>query len=115
MQRASGVVCSYRNPHPAPPHLARSRTTPQLPSPHDGAAPPMPEFDRRTLGSISDEDLLALELDKDLPIDEWMAVEKERGRREERRRREAERARVTPTSPGMSAARLTSATEAHED
>jgi len=58
----------------------------------------MPQFDPRTLTSISDEDLLALELDRDLPIDEWMQVEKERGRREERRRREAERARVTPQS-----------------
>jgi hypothetical protein len=59
----------------------------------------MPEFDRRTLGSISDEELLALELDEDLPIDDWMAVEKERGRREERRRREAARASVTPVAP----------------
>ena len=58
----------------------------------------MPQFDPRTLSSISDEDLLALELDKDLPIDEWMLVEKERGRREERRRREAERARATPVA-----------------
>jgi hypothetical protein len=58
----------------------------------------MPEFDRRTLGSISDEELLALELDEDLPIDDWMAVEKERGRREERRRREATRASVTPVA-----------------
>jgi hypothetical protein len=58
----------------------------------------MPEFDRRTLGSISDEELLALELDADLPIDDWMAVEKERGRREERRKREAARASATPTS-----------------
>jgi hypothetical protein len=57
----------------------------------------MPEFDRRTLGSISDEELLALELDEDLPIDDWMAVEKERSRREERRRREAARANATPT------------------
>ena len=56
----------------------------------------MPEFDRKTLGSISDEDLLALELDEGLPIDDWMAVEKERGRREERRRREAERATKGP-------------------
>lgn len=56
----------------------------------------MPQFDRKTLGSISDEDLLALELDKDLPIDEWMAVERERGRREERRRLEAERAKNAP-------------------
>jgi hypothetical protein len=75
----------------------------------------MPEFDRRTLGSISDDDLLALELDKSLPIDDWMAVERERGRREERRRREAERSRSTPSAPGMTAARLTSATEANED
>ena len=42
----------------------------------------MPQFDRKTLGSISDEELLALELDEDLPIDDWMAVEKERSRRE---------------------------------
>ena len=56
----------------------------------------MPDFDRKTLGSISSEDLLALELDEALPIDDWMAVEKERGRREERRRREAERARRHP-------------------
>jgi len=52
----------------------------------------MPQFDPRTLTSISDEELLELELDKDLPIEEWMQVEKERGRREERRRRDAERA-----------------------
>ncbi len=56
----------------------------------------MPEFDRRTLGSISDEELLALELDEDLPIDDWMAVEKERSRREERRRRSAARGNATP-------------------
>ena len=65
----------------------------------------MPQFDPRTLSSISDEDLLALELDEDLPINEWMAVEKERGRREERRRREAERARATPPAPTPSPAR----------
>jgi hypothetical protein len=63
----------------------------------------MPQFDPRTLTSISDEDLLALELDTDLPIDEWMQVEKERGRREERRRREAARAATpadgTPARP----------------
>lgn len=58
----------------------------------------MPQFDPRTLTSISDEELLELELDKDLPIEEWMQVEKERGRREERRRREAERARATPSA-----------------
>ena len=58
----------------------------------------MPEFDRRTLGSISDEDLLALELDESLPIDDWMAVEKERGRREERRRRDGGRAGATPSA-----------------
>jgi hypothetical protein len=75
----------------------------------------MPQFDPRTLSSISDEDLLALELDKDLPIDEWMQVEKERGRREERRRREAERARLTPLPHGMAPARPTSATERNED
>jgi hypothetical protein len=57
----------------------------------------MPEFDRKTLGSISDEELLALELDEDLPIDDWMAVEKERGRREERRRRDSARS-ATPIS-----------------
>src|SRR5687767_6750739 len=56
----------------------------------------MPAFDRKTLGPISDEELLALELDEDLPIEDWMAVEKERGRREERRRREASRANATP-------------------
>ena len=56
----------------------------------------MPAFDRKTLGSISDEELLALELDEDLPIDDWMAVEKERSRREERRRREAARGTATP-------------------
>src|SRR5215207_7801400 len=72
-------------------------------------------FDPRSLASKSDEELTALELDKNLPIDEWMAVEKERGRREERRRREAEHARSTPAAPGMSSARPTAATEAHED
>ena len=64
----------------------------------------MPQFDPRTLSSMSDEDLLALELDKDLPIEEWMQVERERGRREERCKREAERARMTPSPPGMAAA-----------
>jgi len=63
----------------------------------------MPQFDPRTLTSISDEELLALELDTELPIEEWMLVEKERGRREERRRREAERVRAAqngePTRP----------------
>ena len=61
----------------------------------------MPEFDRRTLGSISDEELLALELDEDLPIDDWMAVEKERGRREERRRRESARASTPTATPAV--------------
>jgi hypothetical protein len=74
----------------------------------------MPQFDPRTLSSISDEELLALELDKDLPIEEWMLVEKERGRREERRRREAERARATPVSSEAAPARL-SAGERSED
>jgi hypothetical protein len=66
----------------------------------------MPEFDRKTLGSISDEDLLALELDESLPIDDWMAVEKERGRREERRRREAERASTATPRAGPVIPRL---------
>jgi hypothetical protein len=66
----------------------------------------MPEFDRKTLGSISDEDLLALELDEALPIDDWMAVEKERGRREERRRREAARANSTPAAASPVVTRL---------
>jgi hypothetical protein len=56
----------------------------------------MPSFDPKTISSISDEELLALELDKSLPIDQWMQVERERGRREDRRRREAQRAAVTP-------------------
>jgi len=73
----------------------------------------MPTFDPRTLSSISDEELLALELDTELPIDEWMQVEKERGRREERRRREAERARPTPT--GEAAPPRLSARERSED
>jgi Short C-terminal domain len=72
----------------------------------------MPEFDRRTLGSISDEELLALELDEDLPIDDWMAVEKERSRREERRRRSAARGNATPVdNPAVSRPRG----EVHED
>lgn len=62
----------------------------------------MPEFDRKTLGSISDEELLALELDEDLPIDDWMAVEKERSRREERRRREVARANTPISTPAVS-------------
>ena len=66
----------------------------------------MPQFDPKTLTSISDEDLLALELDKDLPINEWMQVERERGRREERRRRQAERGTATPAggSPSLAGA-----------
>jgi hypothetical protein len=63
----------------------------------------MPSFDPKTISSISDEELLALELDKDLPIEQWMQVERERGRREERRRRQAERAAVTPAAGGQSA------------
>src|SRR3954447_5097208 len=83
-------------PHPPHPHsLAPHRKSLQLPPALHGDLG-MPQFDPRTLSSISDEELLELELDKDLPIEEWMLVEKERGRREERRRREAERARVTP-------------------
>jgi len=73
----------------------------------------MPQFDPRTLTSISDEELLELELDKDLPIEEWMQVEKERGRREERRRREAERANATPA--GASPGRPSSAAERREE
>jgi len=75
----------------------------------------MPQFDPRTLSSMSDEDLLALELDTELPIEEWMLVEKERGRREERRRREAERARATPASGEATAAPRLSAKERSED
>ena len=75
----------------------------------------MPAFDSKSLASKTDEELAALELDKSLPIDDWMAVEKERGRREERRRAEAERARATPTAPSTSPARPTAATESHED
>ena len=74
----------------------------------------MPQFDPRTLTSISDEDLLELELDKDLPINEWMAVERERGRREERRRRESERAK-TPVSGVPSASRAVRTSERDED
>jgi hypothetical protein len=73
------------------------------------------QFDPKSLASKSDEELADLEIDKTLPIEAWMAVERERGRREERRRREAERARATPTSPGTTAARPTAATEANED
>jgi hypothetical protein len=61
----------------------------------------MPSFDPKTISSISDEELLALELDKSLPIDQWMQVERERGRREELRRRQAERAAVTPPAGGQ--------------
>ena len=75
----------------------------------------MSQFDPQSLRSKSDEELADLEIDKSLPIDAWMAVERERGRREEKRRREAERARVTPPAPGTSAARPTAATEANED
>ncbi|MEO8563578.1 MAG: PH domain-containing protein [bacterium] len=75
----------------------------------------MSEFDPASLPSKSDDELAELELDKSLPIDAWMAVEKERGKREERRRREAERSRITPAAPGATAARPTAATEAHED
>jgi hypothetical protein len=73
------------------------------------------EFDPKSLASKTDEELAAMELDKSLPIDAWMAVEKERGRREERRRVESERSRVTPPAPGSSPARPTAATESHED
>ena len=75
----------------------------------------MPHFDPRTLSSISDEDLLALELDKDFPINEWMAVERERGRREERRRREAERAKSTPPTGSPSVPRGNRIAEVDED
>jgi hypothetical protein len=72
-------------------------------------------FDPNSLSSKSDDELAELELDKSLPIDAWMLVEKERGRREERRRREAERSRATPVATAATAARPTAATEAHED
>jgi hypothetical protein len=72
-------------------------------------------LDPDTLSAKTDEELADLELDKSLPIEEWMAVEKERGRREERRRREAERSRATPTATATTAARPTAATEAYED
>jgi hypothetical protein len=75
----------------------------------------LPDIDPQSLASKSDEELAALELDKSLPIDMWMAVEKERGRREERRRAEADRARVTSPPAGATAARPTAATEQHED
>jgi hypothetical protein len=73
------------------------------------------EHDPDSYASKSDDELAALELDKSLPIEVWMAVEKERGRRDERKRAEAERARPTPAAPGTSAARPTAATESHED
>ena len=41
------------------------------------------------LGSKSDEELHALEQDRSLPIDQWMAVEAERGRREKGRQQGA--------------------------
>jgi hypothetical protein len=75
----------------------------------------LPEHDLNSLSSKSDDELAALELDKSLPIEVWMAVEKERGRRDERKRAESERARVTPPASGASAARPTAATDAHED
>jgi len=75
----------------------------------------VPEFDPRSLSSKTDDELAELELDKTLPIDAWMMVERERGRREEKRRRDAERARLTPPAAGATAARPTAATEAHED
>ena len=42
----------------------------------------MTEPDTNALTGMSDDELLALEQDRSLPIDRWMAVEAERGRRE---------------------------------
>jgi hypothetical protein len=75
----------------------------------------LPDIDPKSIASKSDEELAALEVDKSLPIETWMEVEKERGRRDERKRVEAERARATPSAPGTSPARLTAATEANEE
>ncbi|MDQ2665176.1 MAG: PH domain-containing protein [Gemmatimonadota bacterium] len=53
--------------------------------------------------SKSDEELHALEQDRNLPIDEWMAVEAERGRRE--RERQPGAAAATPAAtPAVTAA-----------
>ena len=75
----------------------------------------MSDQDPNSYASKSDEELAALEVDKSLPIDVWMAVEKERGRRDERKRAEAERGRITAPAPGATAARPTAASEPHED
>jgi hypothetical protein len=56
----------------------------------------MAENDAASIASKSDAELAAMELDKSLPIDLWMAVEKERGRRDKLRRAEAA-ARPQPT------------------
>lgn len=49
--------------------------------------------------SKSDEELHALEQDRNLPIDEWMAVEAERGRREKERPRGAAGAAPAAAAP----------------
>ena len=41
----------------------------------------MSEQEQRPYASTSDEELLAMEQDRSLPIDAWTAVEAERGRR----------------------------------
>ena len=45
----------------------------------------MPDNHDTRYASVSDEELAALEQDKSLPLDAWMAVEAERGRREARK------------------------------
>jgi hypothetical protein len=49
--------------------------------------------------SKSDEELHALEQDRNLPIDEWMAVESERGRREKSRQQGASGATSAAAAP----------------
>jgi hypothetical protein len=56
----------------------------------------MTEHDSRTYASKSDAELAALEQDRSLPIDAWMAVEAERGRRAKQR--------VAGAPPGSAAA-----------
>ena len=59
----------------------------------------MPDNIDPRYSSKSDEELHALEQDRNLPIDEWMAVEAERGRREKARQPRTAAASPTPAAP----------------
>ena len=60
----------------------------------------MPETHDSRYASLSDDELLALEQDRSLPTDAWMAVEAERGRRDEKRKQGEAGAAAASSVPG---------------